>query len=190
MTANDVTGVIEKFGMVSGQPQIVISGKQFPMSISCRGVAKSAGIDVGDTVTAKIYCGTVTEIRRSTVPATQIPREGCSSPQEEVSVSSGAPAAQVNVTGLPAVQEVRHVQVPAPTLDDSIEIGTPGKGGVLKVRFNAARPEEADDLIRSGYRRLQLARGLTDGSISLPEEDPDTPLPERSSSRDEVVVAS
>lgn len=96
----------------------------------------------------------------------------------------------VPITGLPAVQEIRHVQVPVPTLDDSIEIGTPGKGGVLKIRFNAARPEEADELIRSGFRRLQLARDLIDGNAKPQEEKTPVPLPERTPSRDEVVVAS
>lgn len=43
---------------------------------------------------------------------------------------------------------------------DSLEIGTPGKGGSLKIYFDASHEQEADELIRSAYRRLELARQL------------------------------
>lgn len=43
---------------------------------------------------------------------------------------------------------------------DSIEIGTPGKRGALKVYFNASRPEEAEQLIRNAYEALERGREL------------------------------
>lgn len=186
----EVSGIIEKFGMVAGQPQITISGKTYPMTVSSRGEAKAAGMELGDTVTVKVFSGTVTGIQRSTVPASQMPRQDTTTEVPPGRVEPGGLTPPVTITGLPSVQEIRHVQVPVPTLDDSIEIGTPGKGGVLKIRFNAARPEEADELIRSGFRRLQLARDLIDGNAKPHEEKTPVPLPERTPSRDEVVVAS
>lgn len=41
---------------------------------------------------------------------------------------------------------------------DSIEIGTPSKGGALKVYFNAARPDETEQLIRNAHEALIRAR--------------------------------
>jgi hypothetical protein len=53
-------------------------------------------------------------------------------------------------------QEVIHIT----NRPDSLEIGTPGKGGSLKIYFDSSREQEADELIRSAYRRLELARQL------------------------------
>ena len=46
---------------------------------------------------------------------------------------------------------------------DSIEIGTPGKGGTLKFYFNAARPEETEELLKHAHEALAKARKLMEG---------------------------
>jgi hypothetical protein len=43
---------------------------------------------------------------------------------------------------------------------DSIEIGTPSKGGGLKIYFNASNPEETDDRIKKAYEALKRAREM------------------------------
>jgi hypothetical protein len=40
---------------------------------------------------------------------------------------------------------------------DSIELGTPGKGGVLKVYFDAANPQEMEEIIFNAKRGLAMA---------------------------------
>lgn len=41
---------------------------------------------------------------------------------------------------------------------DSIEIGTPGKGGVLKYHFDASKPDEAAELYKVAKKQLETAR--------------------------------
>ena len=48
---------------------------------------------------------------------------------------------------------------------DSIEIGTPSKGGVLKVYFNANNPEEAEAKINKGMVSLEFARAMYNREI-------------------------
>lgn len=43
---------------------------------------------------------------------------------------------------------------------DSIETGTPSKGGAIKVYFNAADPDEAKKLIDNAFALRTLARKL------------------------------
>jgi hypothetical protein len=57
------------------------------------------------------------------------------------------------------VEEVVHKQ----DRPDSIEIGTPGKGGALKVYFNAARLEEAVQLVENAHTLLRRTRSMIEG---------------------------
>jgi hypothetical protein len=45
---------------------------------------------------------------------------------------------------------------------DSIEIGTPGKGGVLKVYFDASNPAEMMEIIENAKRGLLFANTPVD----------------------------
>lgn len=47
-----------------------------------------------------------------------------------------------------------------PQFKDSIEIGSPGKGGSIKVYFDASLPEDAEHRIRSTIRLKKLALSL------------------------------
>lgn len=68
------------------------------------------------------------------------------------------PAAPVEIV-------VRHVQQSEPEARDSIEIGTPGKGGVVKVYFDASASDDeikarVDAAFRArAYAQLKLAGG-------------------------------
>ena len=44
-------------------------------------------------------------------------------------------------------QIVRHIHENKENRPDSLTVGTPSKGGEIKVYFNAARPEETNALI-------------------------------------------
>ena len=57
------------------------------------------------------------------------------------------------------VQVIRHVN----ELPDSIEIGTPSKGGVLKVYFQSADIADAEERVRAANAILKLARQLYAG---------------------------
>jgi hypothetical protein len=53
---------------------------------------------------------------------------------------------------------------------DSIEIGTPSKGGTLKVYFDASKPAEADLLIAQAVKIHQTAAALfADSGIAKKE---------------------
>ena len=53
---------------------------------------------------------------------------------------------------------------------DSIEIGTPSKGGTLKVYFDAARPEDANALVARAIEIHQKAAALfADSGIAKKE---------------------
>lgn len=57
-------------------------------------------------------------------------------------------------------QIVRHIHENAnPSFPDSITIGTPGKGGEMKVYFNASNMEEATKRLEAAYAVLLAARG-------------------------------
>lgn len=43
---------------------------------------------------------------------------------------------------------------------DSVEVGTPSKGGALKVYFNAANKEDAEKRLRNGNDMRKLAQEL------------------------------
>ena len=48
---------------------------------------------------------------------------------------------------------------------DSIEIGSPSKGGILKAYFNAGRPEETKERIANAHVALEQARKLMGGEV-------------------------
>lgn len=43
---------------------------------------------------------------------------------------------------------------------DYIEIGTPSKGGVMKIHFDITNPEETEALIISAEKKMRLAKKL------------------------------
>lgn len=58
-------------------------------------------------------------------------------------------------------EEVIHIhKTENPAYQSSLEIGTPGKGGNLKVYFNPKNPEEAEQLLTNAYELLKKARQL------------------------------
>ena len=49
-----------------------------------------------------------------------------------------------------------------PRYTDSIELGTPGRGGVVKVFGNLDDPEAFERRIREAFRLREIARDLAD----------------------------
>jgi len=45
---------------------------------------------------------------------------------------------------------------------DSIEIGTPSKGGALKIYFDAGDPLDSEHRIREAFRLRELAQSLAE----------------------------
>lgn len=61
-------------------------------------------------------------------------------------------------------QIVRHIHENKENRPDSITIGTPSKGGELKVYYNAAAPvEEINCLIETAFAARAYAAKLQDG---------------------------
>jgi hypothetical protein len=54
-------------------------------------------------------------------------------------------------------QIVRHIHENQDNRPDSITIGTPSKGGEVKVYFNAKRPEEIGTLIDAAFTARKYA---------------------------------
>lgn len=165
-----ISGPLEKIGLDNGQPTATVAGRKVNTSVEVR--TKMLKIPVGSTV--HLAMGKIPN--RTGMFAVQV-ETGDFGPAPDPGPANTAPPAQAplvkpspqEILNLPAVTEIRHIHVPVPELNDSIEIGTPGKGGVLKVRFNAGNPEEADRLIRSAYERLQLSRELMDSEPPAPK---------------------
>jgi len=72
------------------------------------------------------------------------------------------------------IEQQAHGQICPPLMDalkaisendnellDSVEIGTPSKGGALKVYFNADNKEDAEKRLRNGNDLRKLAQELT-----------------------------
>lgn len=55
----------------------------------------------------------------------------------------------------------KPLDVRTPEYTDSIEIGTPSKGGALKVYFNSSNLEEAKMRVNNAYIILEHGRKLT-----------------------------
>lgn len=64
---------------------------------------------------------------------------------------------------------IRHVHVhrDEDRNTDSIEIGTPGKGGVLKVYLNTDDPDAAVRRIDAAFSLRQYAQDLADGNRQI-----------------------
>jgi hypothetical protein len=45
---------------------------------------------------------------------------------------------------------------------DSLELGTPGKGGAIKVFMDCGEPEEAERRIRTAFRLREIGQDLRD----------------------------
>ena len=56
-------------------------------------------------------------------------------------------------------QIVRNIHENKENRPDSITIGTPSKGGEVKIYFNAARPEEINSLIDAAFAARKYAQG-------------------------------
>lgn len=54
----------------------------------------------------------------------------------------------------------KPLDVRTPEYTDSIELGTPSKGGALKVYFNSSNLDEARMRIENAYKMLELGRKL------------------------------
>ena len=54
--------------------------------------------------------------------------------------------------------------IEGPTFQDSIEIGTPGKGGAIKVYGDFSQPEEFEKRIRDAVRLRKITADLMEGS--------------------------
>ena len=58
-------------------------------------------------------------------------------------------------------QVIRHIHENKENRPDSLEIGTPGKGGAIKITFNAADPaEKTAQLIDSAFAARKYAKKL------------------------------
>lgn len=68
---------------------------------------------------------------------------------------------------------IRHVHVhrDEDRNTDSIEIGTPGKGGVLKVYLNTDDPEAAVRRIETAFSLRQYAQDLAEGNREIKRID-------------------
>lgn len=159
-----VSGPLEANGLRDGFPTVKVNGKEYKVSMETR--AKLVKIPVGTMIHLEVVKGVGIRVETGDFGPAPDPGPVVTTPPAQATPVKPSPQEILN---LPAVTEIRHIHVPVPELNDSIEIGTPGKGGVLKVRFNAGNPEEADRLIRSAYERLQLSRELMDSEPPAPK---------------------
>jgi len=53
--------------------------------------------------------------------------------------------------------------IEGPAFQDSIEIGTPGKGGAIKVYGDFGQPEEFEKRIRDAVRLREMTADLMEG---------------------------
>lgn len=49
---------------------------------------------------------------------------------------------------------------------DSLELGTPSKGGVIKIYFDSWDPVDAERRIREAFRMREIARALSEGGAT------------------------
>lgn len=70
---------------------------------------------------------------------------------------------------MPGPSEVRHIhRNEGPVFQDSIEIGTPAKGGALKVYFNAADTADAKIRVQNAFLVRDYANTLLDRANAKP----------------------
>ena len=48
---------------------------------------------------------------------------------------------------------------------DSLELGTPSKGGVIKIYFDSADPVDSERRIREAFRLRGIAQSIAEGVI-------------------------
>ena len=53
--------------------------------------------------------------------------------------------------------------IEGPVFQDSIEIGTPGKGGAIKVYGDFSQPDEFEKRIQDAVRLRKMTAGLMEG---------------------------
>lgn len=75
------------------------------------------------------------------------------------------------------VSIIKHITVQeTPVFQDSIEIGTPGKGGSVKIYFDAGRPDDAERRIRKALELREMTREIVEtGSSGRSFQDPTPP---------------
>jgi hypothetical protein len=73
----------------------------------------------------------------------------------------GAAHPRINRCGVLIMAEeiVRHIHENKDERKDSVTIGTPSKGGEVKIYFSAARPEEINALIDNAFAARKYAQG-------------------------------
>jgi hypothetical protein len=67
---------------------------------------------------------------------------------------------------LGVIRELLEVEKAKATVDrrtDSVELGTPSKGGAMKVYFDASNPDEAKMLVDNAYMIREYAQGKIAG---------------------------
>jgi hypothetical protein len=62
-----------------------------------------------------------------------------------------------------AIHHVHVTRQEGPQYSSSITIGTPGKGGEVKVYFDPGDPADAERRIYEAFRLREIARRLADG---------------------------
>ena len=70
---------------------------------------------------------------------------------------------QVPAPQLGTYQHVHTSRTEGPQYSSSITIGTPGKGGEVKIYFDPADPADAERRIYEAFRIRDIARRLADG---------------------------
>lgn len=67
------------------------------------------------------------------------------------------------------IRELLEVEKAKATVDrrtDSVELGTPSKGGAMKVYFDASNPDEAKTLVDNAYMIREYAQGKIIGGAA------------------------
>lgn len=64
---------------------------------------------------------------------------------------------------MPEPEVVVHIHRYEGQFQDSVEIGSPSKGGAIKVYFNAANVEEGKERVRNAVQVRDYMRGLVGG---------------------------
>lgn len=61
-------------------------------------------------------------------------------------------------------QHVHTSKTEGPVYSSSITIGTPSKGGEVKIYFDPADPVDAERRVKEAFRIRELARALAEGA--------------------------
>jgi len=71
------------------------------------------------------------------------------------------------MTDIPTLGSFIHInRQEGPVYSSSITIGTPGKGGEVKVYFDPADSADAERRIREAFRLREIARALSEGGAT------------------------